>query len=282
VVFSAYAKDAANFDITNHDGMINFFPAKQQTSNITITVLRKAGYKGYLGDFDAIFTTTGGNILFEERVTEENIWNWLGVCKRSEIWVELPSFSAVKPNILAQQIDGELFFRDLEDYPLGNFLAQTTSGDITMSGVKGSLIQAQTFFGGIRVENITSSKISLSANHGDIQLTHGRITLSKMNDALPSLSVSCGVGNIDLNGEGIYLENEGTIVLKSSKGSIEATTQNFAGTFEISTIRGNTEVTGDGVHFNTNRGNFKNGTVGQGNSSFLARTNKGNVAVSFS
>jgi len=282
VVFSAYAKDASNFDITNHDGMITIFPAKHQTSNITITVLRKAGYKGYLGDFDAIFTTTGGNILFEERVTEENIWNWLGVCKRSEIWVELPSFSTVKPNIQTQQIDGELFFRDLEDYPLGTFLAQGSSGDITMSGVKGSLIQAQTFFGDIRVENITSSKISLTANHGDIQLTNGRITLSKMNDALPSMALSCGVGNVGLNGEGIYLETEGTIILKSSKGSIEATTQKFAGTFEISTIRGNTEVTGDGIHFTTNQENFKNGTVGEGNSSFLARTNKGDVGVSFS
>jgi len=110
VVFSAYAKDAANFDITNHDGMINFFPAKQQTSNVTITVLRKAGYKGYLGDFDAIFTSTGGNVLFEERVTEENFWNWLGACKRSEIWVELPSFSTQKPNIKARQDEGELFF----------------------------------------------------------------------------------------------------------------------------------------------------------------------------
>jgi len=151
-----------------------------------------------------------------------------------------------------------------------------------MSGVKGSLIQAQTFFGDIRVDNITSSKVSLTADQGDIRLTNGQITLSKMNDARPSLDICCGIGNVEMIGDGIYLESEGTIILRSSTGTIEATTRQFSGNFEISTLRGTTEVTGDGVHFNTNEGNFKNGTVGKGNSSFLARTNRGNIGVSFS
>jgi len=280
LIFTANAKNANNFDIINHNGFIVVYSSQEESPNITIRVVRKAGYQSYLNDYDTIFTANEGNIHFEERVTEENMWSWLGTCRKSEIWVQLPSFDSQEPNFRAEQESGEIQFQDIEDYPMKSLSAQTQYGEISAVGVNASLIQIQNFFGSVKVANLTASKISISSNRGNIGTLEGKITLTKKTEERPLLDISTIIGNIDF-GCGIDLESPTDIFLKVRKGSISAKTLEFAGKFELRANSGNVEAEGD-VNFDEDRKNFKNGTVGEGSSLLMARISRGNIVVDFS
>jgi hypothetical protein len=278
-VYSADAKDVINFEILNHEGEITFRRAKTDTLNVTISVTRQVGYEKYFGDFEGRFSSDNGLVRYEEKITRENFWHWLGSCKSSAIVIDLPEKLADKANILASQDVGKIIISNIHS-PLAKLTLLSKLGDLILSGVDSDVIEAMTHGGNVKFNDISGMKMVFSTNSGDIKLIGDSIKIKKSSDnnIRPYLDVVTNYGAIDLRGID-YSENS-AVDVRTSVGEIQLKNINFGGHFEMGTKAGNVVITGD-VEYDKNTKNEKFGSFGKGNSTLYAKTVRGDIVAEF-
>lgn len=278
-IYSADAKSVTNYEILNHEGDIFINRSDSNSQNVTITVTRHVGYSRYFGDFEGRFTYDNTNVRYEEKITRENFFHWLGSCKNSQITVNLPKKLAEGVKIYVSQDLGKVVLSHLEDSSLESISIFIKLGDMIFTGVGADQIDARTHGGNIKFDQVSGTKMSFSTNSGDIKHM-GKIKLqkSKDNNIRPSLQVSSNYGDIDIRG--IEYETDSDVRVETSIGKISLKNTKFGGSFYLMTKSGNTIVSGE-VHYDKNERGEKKGTFGHGNSTLNAKCLRGDIEAAF-
>jgi len=277
-VYSADAKSVNNFEILNHEGEILLQTSKSSSSNVTITVTRRVGYEKYFGDFEGIFTHDKSSVRYEEKITKENFWHWLGSCKYSSIVVDMPQHLANSAKIYVSQDIGKIAINNIGGDSVTSVFLYTKFGDVILNGIEAEAINGRTHGGDIKLKELSGSHMVFSTDSGDIKLLGQKITMKKPAEGRSNLDICSIYGDIDLRGIQYADQTDVNIALTVGKISLKAL--KFGGHFHLNVKDGNAVVTGD-VHYDKNTRNEKEGSFGKGNSTLTAHNTRGDIDVSF-
>jgi DUF4097 and DUF4098 domain-containing protein YvlB len=258
---------------------VNIKPAKENSKNITISVTRIVGYTKYFGDFEGIFQAEKGNILYEERITRGNFWSWLGSCKSSEIDIEIPLEYLSGAKLRISQDIGKVLISKIHSAKLERLYIHSKMGEFMLAGISAVVLEAESHSGGLKLSDLSGTKMIFSTNSGDIEIVRGAIALEPSSDhTRPSLDISTNYGKINL-GTLRWVEDS-DVKVKNMVGDIGLRSMNFDGKFHAVTKQGHIAVTGD-AQYEKNTPKEKIGSFGNGTSTLSATSWKGDIHLLF-